>query len=246
MEYLDAEGQLGEGVFGRRFQFCPTLKRQAQKPSDLILTCPRCLDYAARCCHHVNFESEQACHHYRLVFTDGACLSNGQSGATAGIGIAMGELDGRQWSVPIDNSIDSFPKRSSQRAELLAAIHALRFLSETRIKAALESPHGHRQAIMHQDDVQDRECWVVTTDSEYVVKGITEWFPQWKANGWRNVQGRRPGNLDLFMVLDEEIIAQERRHRVDIGFWHIPREFNRVADSLAKAAAHIAPALSSQ
>jgi ribonuclease HI len=31
----------------------------------------------------------------------------------------------------------------------------------------------------------------LVTDSEYVGKGLSQWLPQWKANGWRRREGKR-------------------------------------------------------
>src|SRR3954465_2047486 len=50
------------------------------------------------------------------------------------------------------------------------------------------------------------------TDSVYVGKGLSEWMPKWKANGWRR---GKPGdhsavkNVDLWKQLDE-LIAQHK------------------------------------
>ncbi|KAH9927033.1 hypothetical protein B0H21DRAFT_763703 [Amylocystis lapponica] len=70
---------------------------------------------------------------------------------------------------------------------------------------------------------------------------MTEWLPGWKTNGYRTAQNRRPTNLDLYLKLDQEIIRLEGQHKVKIGFLHVPREFNTIADSLARRAAKIAP-----
>jgi len=44
---------------------------------------------------------------------------------------------------------------------------------------------------------------VLTTDSQYVRKGITEWIKGWKAKGWKTA-GRQPvKNRDLWERLDE-------------------------------------------
>ncbi len=51
------------------------------------------------------------------------------------------------------------------------------------------------------------------TDSVYVGKGISEWLPKWKANGWRRREGKRwasIANEELWRELDA-LIA---RHRV--------------------------------
>ena len=41
------------------------------------------------------------------------------------------------------------------------------------------------------------------TDSQYVVKGISEWLPGWKAKGWRNSTGKVVKNLELWKRMDK-------------------------------------------
>jgi ribonuclease HI len=53
----------------------------------------------------------------------------------------------------------------------------------------------------------------VTTDSQYVRKGITDWINKWKANGWRNSNKKPVKNADLWQQLDAEV----KRHQVK---WH--------------------------
>lgn len=49
-----------------------------------------------------------------------------------------------------------------------------------------------------------RPCQVVlTTDSEYVRKGITEWMAGWKRRGWVNSARKPVKNQDLWRRLDE-------------------------------------------
>lgn len=59
-----------------------------------------------------------------------------------------------------------------------------------------------------------------------------------QGNGFRTSQGKTPANLDLFMQLDEILCIGEAKKEVDIGFWHVPREYNTIADRLAKEASH--------
>ena len=51
------------------------------------------------------------------------------------------------------------------------------------------------------------------TDSVYVGKGLQQWLPKWKANGWRRKEGKRwvpIKNEDLWRLLDEMAL----RHRI--------------------------------
>jgi ribonuclease HI len=43
----------------------------------------------------------------------------------------------------------------------------------------------------------------VQTDSQYVIKGITEWLPAWKARGWRTADRKPVKNQDLWERLDQ-------------------------------------------
>ena len=42
----------------------------------------------------------------------------------------------------------------------------------------------------------------VQTDSQYVIKGITEWVTSWKARGWRTADKKPVKNQDLWERLD--------------------------------------------
>lgn len=158
-----------QGVIDRRMLFCEKLLTSFST-NELITECPDCFRFTALCCQH----SPSICHHFALVFTDGSCLNNGQAGSTSGIGIAIGSIGigEDQWSIPVDDSVDSNPKRTSQRAELLAAMEGLRRIS-------LESGL-HHSTERHTN--REPQCWIIVTDSEYVVRGMTEWLPGWKAS----------------------------------------------------------------
>ena len=48
-----------------------------------------------------------------------------------------------------------------------------------------------------------RPCTVVlTTDSQYVRQGITEWIHGWKRKNWRNAQGQPVKNKELWQRLE--------------------------------------------
>lgn len=83
-----------------------------------------------------------------------------------------------------------------------------------------------------------RPCRVeLVTDSEYVGKGIRDWMPKWKAQGWRRKEGKsfKPVvNLDLWQRLDE-LLA---RHHVAVTLvlGHNGHPENEACDRMAVAA----------
>ena len=83
-----------------------------------------------------------------------------------------------------------------------------------------------------------RPCEVeLVTDSEYVGKGIRDWMPKWKANGWRRKEGsgyKPVVNLDLWQKLDA--LLQRHRVRVTVVLGHNGHEENEACDRMAVAA----------
>ncbi len=53
----------------------------------------------------------------------------------------------------------------------------------------------------------------VYTDSQYVMKGISQWIESWKKRGWRTADKKPVKNVDLWKELEE----QAGRHEVE---WH--------------------------
>lgn len=116
------EEENSEGIVDRKVVFCP--KTQRFSMNELIDTCDQCKWFYLYCCGHTS--DRNCCHHYRIVFTDGAYKMNGRPEATARIGLALGHVTDFQLAEPITNGMDPGHKRTSQRAELLAAIYGLR------------------------------------------------------------------------------------------------------------------------
>lgn len=46
---------------------------------------------------------------------------------------------------------------------------------------------------------------ILTTDSEYVMKGINEWMVNWKKRGWKTAAKQPVKNVDLWKELDAAI-----------------------------------------
>ena len=71
----------------------------------------------------------------------------------------------------------------------------------------------------------------ITTDSQYVKKGITEWLGRWKRNGWKTAAGKPVKNADLWRELD----SAAAQHRVEWRWvrGHSGHRENERADELA-------------
>src|SRR3972149_2542115 len=75
------------------------------------------------------------------------------------------------------------------------------------------------------------------TDSVSVGKGLTEWLPKWKSDGWRRREGKRLKeikNEDLWRRLDELL----NRHQIHFTHvrGHVGHPENERCDTLAVAA----------
>lgn len=154
--------------------------------------------------------------------TDGACLNNGQANPKAGWAFFQGETITREPSVASGRLEKHGPwgdegNQTSNRAELRAVL------------AALRARYWHGEGA---------KTVVLATDSSYVVDGATQWVRGWVNNDWKTRAQRGGGggdvkNKDLWeMILGE----CERAHDngLAIQFWHIPREWNTIADAGAK------------
>jgi ribonuclease HI len=81
-------------------------------------------------------------------------------------------------------------------------------------------------------ELLNRPCVVeLHTDSQYVMKGVTEWIRGWKARGWKTADKSPVKNDDLWKRLD----AARARHDVDWRWvkGHAGHPLNERADQLA-------------
>jgi len=101
------------------------------------------------------------------------------------------------------------PETTNNRMELTAVIEALRQLT--------------------------RPCRItITTDSQYVVKGMTEWIKGWQRNGWRNSKKEQVLNRDLW----EALLEASQQHSISWKWvkGHAGHAENERCDCLAREA----------
>lgn len=142
-----------------------------------------------------------------IVYTDGACSGNPGPG---GWGVLLQHPETKT----VKKLSGGDPDTTNNRMELMAVIEGLRAI----------------------DDSQRRRVHVVS-DSEYVIRGMTEWITGWIANGWR--RGKKSGappvkNSDLWKIL-HALVAQH-----EVTFEHVRGHAghaeNEECDRLAVAA----------
>jgi ribonuclease HI len=105
--------------------------------------------------------------------------------------------------------VGSVPQTTNNRMELMAIIRALVSLSEP--------------ARVH-----------IVTDSQYVVRGITQWIHGWKRKRWKTASGHPVKNKDLWLKLLE--LADEHQVSWEWIRGHSGHPQNERADALAKRA----------
>jgi ribonuclease HI len=136
------------------------------------------------------------------AYTDGACKGNPGPG---GWGVILRSSD--RAGKPVEKELfGGEPSTTNNRMELRAVIEAL-------------------QALKRPCDVH------VHTDSQYVLKGMTEWLAGWKARGWKTASKQSVKNVDLWQALD----LATSGHRIE-WHWvkgHAGHPENERADALA-------------
>lgn len=113
--------------------------------------------------------------------------------------------------------------QGEERKELSGA-EALTTNNRMELTAVIRALEALKRPVMAQ----------LYTDSQYVMRGMMEWLPAWKARGWRTADRKAVKNQDLWQRL-EELAAQ---HRLE---WHwVPGhagvEGNERVDRLANEA----------
>jgi ribonuclease HI len=90
-------------------------------------------------------------------------------------------------------------------------------------------------AVIGAMQVLKRPCHVtIYTDSVYVMKGMTEWLPQWKKRNWRTAGRQAVKNVDLWQLLEQVLDAHTVSWKWVKG--HSGIRENERADELARLA----------
>ncbi len=110
------------------------------------------------------------------VFADESCLGNGKQGATPGGAAGLVEYLQRSGELVRRDYWISEPDTTNNRMALQSVIQAFSHLSAKGEKLSI----------------------VFTTDSRYLVDGMTQWVHGWARKQWRKADGKPVENLSLW------------------------------------------------
>ena len=86
-------------------------------------------------------------------------------------------------------------------------------------------------AIVGLESITEK-CQVhLTTDSRYVMDGITKWMADWKKRNWKTAAKKPVKNVDLWKRLDDAVNSHDVQWHWVRG--HTGHEQNEIADQLA-------------
>jgi len=113
---------------------------------------------------------------------------------------------------------------AGQTEKILTGAEPLTTNNRMEMTAALEA----LKALTKPCDV------IITTDSRYLIDGMTKWVGGWQKNGWRTADKKPVKNADLWMAL----VAAAKPHRLrwDWVKGHAGHPLNERADALANEA----------
>ena len=146
------------------------------------------------------------------IYADESCLGNGKSGDTPGGAGALVEYLGRDGDVRRFDLWLSEPDTTNNRMALRSVIDTFDAISRK----------GNTLSIRF------------TTDSRYIVDGMTEWVRGWRARGWKRKAGAVE-NVELWQAA----VAALRTHEVEWRWvrGHAGHAQNEYANHLATRAA---------
>ncbi|TKW58156.1 Ribonuclease H1 [Colletotrichum tanaceti] len=150
-----------------------------------------------------------------VIAVDGACRGNGMTDAIAAVGVYVGEDSPYNMSLRLDE-----PNPTNQIAELRAGYHGLKVARDIQ-----------RVGVKNIKLTKV----VIKSDSEYLVKGMTEWVFRWEENGYRTARGTPVVNANFFRLL-QRLVSQLNDRGVEVLFCHVKRQDNAEADERANEA----------
>ena len=113
---------------------------------------------------------------YVIVYTDGACISNGRDNPRAGVGVWFEDNHPMNVSKPLRG------RATNNRAEI-----------EAVIEAAIQAKRAGIKFLK------------IYTDSKFLMSCARNWIPKWKANGWRTANNEPVINKSELIKMDKAL-----------------------------------------
>lgn len=142
------------------------------------------------------------------VYTDGSCENNGKRNAAAGLGVYFGEDHQLNVAEPVTG------RPTNNAGEIQAAIRAIRDAQSHEVKRLN-----------------------IFTDSQFVIKSVCTWIPNWKRKDWKLSTGKKVVNHKNFQELDALIEDGNMLIKWSYIRAHKGYDGNEKADELAKMGA---------
>lgn len=109
------------------------------------------------------------------------------------------------------------------------------------LRAHLQALVNGLEALTQQPPSGGRDSVLLCLSHEYLVKGLEEWLPRWKANGWRNAAKKPVAYADLWMMADALLGRLKASNSGDVLVWKGDpnHEHQRLAAQVAVKAAKV-------
>lgn len=126
------------------------------------------------------------------VYTDGSCRPNGSGGWACHARLPN--------SFVLFEASDHIKETTNNRMEMTALLEGLKWIRR------------HISANAGKENMAPYAQYIVYSDSQYALKGLTEWLKGWKARGWKTANKGQVANIDLWQLLDEEyrLVCQDQ------------------------------------
>ncbi|KAJ5247064.1 hypothetical protein N7468_002047 [Penicillium chermesinum] len=176
-----------------------------------------CPDATTKCSKCQRFPYHQGC---VILSIDGKCEAPSQTPdkPRASMAVFFGHENIYNLAVEIEEE-----RHTVQVAELKACIAAL-------VKA-IDLFQDEKKGRCEMDQTWPLHTLVIKSHSNYIVQGISEWLPKWKANGFKNCKGKPVANDSLWRLVD--LWIRHLEVNAQVLFWLVPREKNIIAESMS-------------
>lgn len=156
------------------------------------------------------------------IYTDGSSRGNGKKGAVAGLGVYFGSDD---------------PRYAISHVVHLISLTACRNVSERLSGPRQTNQRAELTAIQRAVDIAPIDVDVeIYSDSKYSISCVTEWFQNWRRNGWKTSAGKPVDNRDIIEPIIARIEDRQRANAKTKFVWvrgHNNDPGNTAADLLA-------------